>query len=723
MTLLDAMTDYQRPPIVSNQSPAGLPESVNFDRTRNRIEEYRIRNNACVEASRKSLQTQIQESGEKARIYNEKMQQLKAKKSTKRQRDSSGGSATQKRKLSTSKSDGPASKQANTDSIGAKEDQNDLEELNIFDDLDKELTLDVNVNVSDFMTKILEEDESGSAPTAADSDEKPNHQMSNGFLATPQHITSNTNTTAPHSHHQPPHSIPQQHPSNTPSPQLQQNGHPSQQVGGQPYNPNTRHHVSRQMSHTQVPYQSVKPERVGAVSQAQYNRSISESASAIAMRQHMQQPLERQGSLPGEYASRQMPLGPYTAGNKALPTQVMSRGPQGAPIGPEYTKSLSVPIGQHSALPGAYYSQMAGSMREYPGATGYLNYPTSQYPHHNQPINQEELHRIKAMKAQLARSNSHTGLPAGPYSDPRAVPSGGYYHAVSEPNAAGMHQAHQHPSLSHGPASAGALLPGAAVSGSMPPGSVAGAHPQYTMHARSNYPMTMTNGVAAGPVLSRQLSNHILPHEQPTLNSKISNMPQTAAGPMANVYPMSAHPSMAGAPTYPAVPVSIRSLNSTNPAMISQPQSSSVPQHLPRPGSASGTQVLPQSHMISNSRQPSMHSHVMHRSPSTGMHPPGQQMVPQTVSPPQPQQSVPGPQTHYNMPQSMPQSMPQMHGQLSHHSMQHRVIQQHGMTQPCSAALNLPPQHNQGQGSEQPPMHAQQLQEDLNDLELILSST
>lgn len=63
------------------------------------VEEYRIRNNACVEASRKSLQTQIQESGEKARIYNEKMQQLKAKKSTKRQRDSSGGSVSDYLKL------------------------------------------------------------------------------------------------------------------------------------------------------------------------------------------------------------------------------------------------------------------------------------------------------------------------------------------------------------------------------------------------------------------------------------------------------------------------------------------------------------------------------------------------------------------------------------------------------------------------------------------------
>ena len=53
------------------------------------VGEYRARNDVCVEASLATLSSQMQESQDRTIFYNEKLQQMKAKKSTKRQRDSS----------------------------------------------------------------------------------------------------------------------------------------------------------------------------------------------------------------------------------------------------------------------------------------------------------------------------------------------------------------------------------------------------------------------------------------------------------------------------------------------------------------------------------------------------------------------------------------------------------------------------------------------------------
>lgn len=98
-----------------------------------------------------------------------------------------------------------------------------------------------------------------------------------------------------------------------------------------------------------------------------------------------------------------------------------------------------------------------------------------------------------------------------------------------------------------------------------------------------------------------------------------------------------------------------------------------------------------------------------HTNLNAGVHPQSQQMMPHTTSPPNRQQSVtPLAPSHY-VPQPMQHTHPGMHPQ-------HAMPQQ----QVCNPSMPLAAQAQQA--STEQPMQ-QQLQEDLNDLELILSGT
>ena len=110
--------------------------------------------------------------------------------------------------------------------LTAKEEPNDIEDLHLFPEQDFGKDLDLGMN--DIMT-LLEE------PGVQDCDKKAEPKLTNGVYAPghQQDRLSVTNNTPPQPNHQ--QSLQQQPPShisNTPSPQLQHNGLPTQQVGG-----------------------------------------------------------------------------------------------------------------------------------------------------------------------------------------------------------------------------------------------------------------------------------------------------------------------------------------------------------------------------------------------------------------------------------------------------------------------------------------------------------
>ena len=131
--------------------------------------------------------------------------------------------------------------------------------------------------------------------------------------------------------------------------------------------------------------------------------------------------------------------------------------------------------------------------------------------------------------------------------------------------------------------------------------------------------------------------------------------------------------------------------------------------------------VLAQGQVIPASHPSSMHPHAMPRPPSAGIHGQSQQMIVHTTSQAAPQTSSLS-QAHYMSSQNVQH---QLHPQMSHpqHHSIHPQLNVPTHAQACSAPLGLPSQLNQQQVPSQQTMNPQEYQEDLNDLELILSGS